>query len=232
MDFLFTLHMETSKKSKTKKTEGKSNPQVSQAYRDYVLTEGKRPATVFKFCKEIGIKEEEFYAQFASFDALEKSIWTAYVTHTRQRMEADEAYAGFSAREKILTFYFSLAELLKSDRSFVLHQLQSIKTPAVTPVFLKGFKASFSEWISAVLNEGKATGEIAKRPYLDERYHSLFWLHMMFILQFWAHDESVGFEKTDVAIEKSVTLAFDLIGKGVLDNALDFGKFLYQQSKN
>ena len=29
-----------------------------------------------------------------------------------------------------------------------------------------------------------------------------------------------------------INLAFDLIGKGVLDNALDFGKFLYQNAKN
>jgi hypothetical protein len=224
--------MEATKKSKSKKAESANGNKVSQAYREYVLTEGKRPATVFKFCKGNGMKEEEFYAQYASFDALEKSIWTEYVTHTRKRMESDEAYVTFGSREKILTFYFSLAELLKSDRSFVLHQLKSIKTPAVTPVFLKGFKAAFEEWVTGVLNEGKATGEIAKRPYLDDRYNSLFWLHMMFILQFWAHDESVGFEKTDVAIEKSVTLAFDLIGKGILDNALDFGKFLYQQSKN
>jgi hypothetical protein len=57
-------------------------------------------------------------------------------------------------------------------------------------------------------------------------------MHFMFILQFWAHDESANFEKTDAAIEKSVNLAFDLIGKGILDNALDFGKFLYQNSKN
>jgi hypothetical protein len=224
--------MEATKKSKAKKAETKTGTEISHAYREFVLTEGNRPATVFKFCKDLGIKEEEFYQHFASFDALEKSIWTAYVIQTRQRMESDEAYVAFGSREKILTFYFSLVELLKTDRSFVLHQLQSIKTPASTPVFLKGFKTAFSEWISLVLNEGKATGEIAKRPYLDERYHTLFWLHMMFILQFWAHDESNGFEKTDVAIEKSVTLAFDLIGKGVLDNALDFGKFLYQQSKN
>ncbi|MFM8744025.1 MAG: TetR family transcriptional regulator C-terminal domain-containing protein, partial [Cytophagales bacterium] len=151
---------------------------------------------------------------------------------TRTRMEADEAYLKFSAREKILTFYFMLAEALKADRSFVLAQLSSIKTPAITPVFLRAFKSAFEEWVNGVLAEGKSTGEIAKRPYIENQYVSLFWLHMMFVLQFWTHDESVGFEKTDIAIEKSVTLAFDLIGKGVLDNALDFGKFLYQHSKN
>ncbi|MFM8912730.1 MAG: TetR/AcrR family transcriptional regulator [Flammeovirgaceae bacterium] len=220
--------MENQKKPKGKKAQ----TDLVHAYREYVLMEGKRPATVFKFCKELGITESEFYQQYASFDALEKAIWAGYVTQTRQKMEADEAYVAFSAREKILTFYFMLAEQLKSDRSFVLHQLGSIKTPAVTPVCLKAFKRAFEEWINVVLAEGKSTGEIAKRPYLENQYANVFWFHMMFILQFWAHDESAGFEKTDVAIEKSVTLAFDLIGKGVLDNALDFGKFLYQHSKN
>jgi hypothetical protein len=220
--------MESKKKSKTQK----AAVNILAAYREYVLTEGKRPATVFKFCKELGIAESEFYQQYASFDALEKSIWASFITDTRAKMEADDAYLKFSAREKILTFYFMLAEALKADRSFVLAQLSAIKTPAITPVFLRGFKAAFEEWVNGVLAEGKATGEIAMRPYLDSKYDSLFWLHMMFMLQFWAHDESAGFEKTDIAIEKSVTLAFDLIGKGVLDNALDFGKFLYQHSKN
>ncbi|MFM7850784.1 MAG: TetR/AcrR family transcriptional regulator [Flammeovirgaceae bacterium] len=219
--------METEKKSKPKKATNLLN-----AYREYLLTEGKRPATVFKFCKEVGITETEFYQQFASFEGLEKHIWTTYLTETKQKMEADSDYQKFTAREKILTFYFMLAEALKADRSFVLFQLGAIKTPAITPAFLKGFKNGFEEWINSVLAVGKESGEIAKRPYVENQYANLFWFHLMFILQFWAHDESTGFEKTDVAIEKSVTLAFDLIGKGVLDNALDFGKFLYQHSKN
>lgn len=224
--------METTKKAKTKKSGSSMEATMKQAYRDYLLTEGKQPPSVFKFCKDNGMAEAEFYQQFGSFEALEKSIWQGCIESTRQRMESDDAYAQFTSREKILTFYFSLAEMLKSDRSFVLHQLKSVKNPATTPTFLKGFKASFEEWITGVLNEGKGTGEIAMRPFIDKRYDALFWMHLMFILQFWSHDDSANFEKTDAAIEKSVTLAFDLIGKGVLDNALDFGKFLYQNSKN
>jgi hypothetical protein len=41
-------------------------------------------------------------------------------------------------------------------------------------------------------------------------------------------DTSNAFEKTDAAIEKSVNLAMDLMGKSPLDAALDFGKFLFQ----
>jgi AcrR family transcriptional regulator len=225
--------MEKPKKSKAKpKSKVTSSEKIVTDYREFLLTEGKQPASVYKFCKDNGFKESEFYQHFGSFEALEKSIWKGYIDQTRSRMENDRDYLGFSAREKILTFYFSLAELLKSDRSFAVHQLKSWKNPATVPVFLKGFKESFKDWINSVLNEGKASGEVAKRPYLDERYDRLFWMHFIFILQFWVHDESADFEKTDAAIEKSVNLAFDLIGKGVLDSALDFGKFLYQNSKN
>jgi hypothetical protein len=51
---------------------------------------------------------------------------------------------------------------------------------------------------------------------------------MAFLLIFWKDDTSAGFEKTDAAIEKSVNLAFDLIGKGAVDSIFDFAKFLYQ----
>ncbi len=223
--------MEKSRKTKAK-SKANNAEKIIADYRGYVLTEGKQPASVYKFCKDYGFKEIEFYQFFGSFDSIEKSIWKGYIDQTRSRMENDEDYLAFTTREKILTFYFSLVELLKADRSFALYQLKTWKNPATVPVFLKSFKGSFNEWIAAVLNDGKATGEIARRPYLDQRYDLLFWMHFMFILQFWSHDESAGFEKTDAAIEKSVNLAFDLIGKGVLDTALDFGKFLHQNSKN
>jgi len=69
---------------------------------------------------------------------------------------------------------------------------------------------------------------VAERPYLDQRYPQLFWLHMIVLLGFWKDDSSSDFEQTDAFVEKSVNLAFDLIGKGTLDNAIDFAKFLFQ----
>ncbi len=224
--------MEATKKSKPKSNLGASAEKISKVYVVYVLTEGKEPASVFKFCKDAGISEDEFYKHFASFDALVKSIWKGYAEKTIQRLQSDKSYSTFSAREKILTFCFALAEVLKSDRSFILYKLKAITNPVMMPSFLNGFKATFEEWITGVLNDGKNSGEVAKRPFVDQRYHNLFWLHLMFIVQFWSKDESTNFENTDAAIEKSVNLAFDLIGKGVLDNAIDFGKFLYQNARN
>jgi Tetracyclin repressor-like, C-terminal domain len=222
--------METSKKTKKKSTAA-SGAALSKAYRKYVLTEGKKPASVFKFCLDQGVTESEFYSFYGSFEAIDKAIWKEYFTGSAKKVNADSSYSSFSAREKILSFYFALAEILKEDRSFALAQLRGWNSPTVVPGYLKSFKTEFDLWLNSVLNEGKQNGEIAKRPYLDNRYDNLFWLHLMFIISFWSRDDSPNFEKTDAAIEKSVNLAFDLMGNGVLDNALDFGKFLYQSAK-
>lgn len=222
--------METTKKAK-RKSGGSTTDKILAAYRQHVLTEGKQPGSVFVFCQSLGIQEGAFYDSFGSFDAIDKAIWKGYFDTTRDRLSADSSYASFSLREKILAFYFTLAEVLKNDRSFAIHGLKAAKHSVFPPAFIKTFQDEFTGWLNPILQEGKQQGEVATRPMLDNRYDKLFVVHLMFILQFWSHDDSTGFEQTDAAIEKSVNLAMDLIGKGILDNALDFGKFLYQHAR-
>ncbi|RAV98019.1 TetR/AcrR family transcriptional regulator [Pseudochryseolinea flava] len=221
--------METAKKS-TRKSSGKvSQDKIVNAYLEYLLSEGKQPATVFKFCLDLGIKEEEFYDHFGSFDGLEQHIWKRFADRTVLRLRADESFVTFSTREKVLAFYYTLLEELKSNRSLVLFRLQQVpRLEGLTPTYLKGFKATVEAFFESILSEGKENGEVANRPYLDKRYPQLFGLHLGFILLFWRDDNSAGFEQTDAAVEKSVNLAFDLIGKSAVDSAIDFGKFLYQ----
>jgi hypothetical protein len=51
------------------------------------------------------------------------------------------------------------------------------------------------------------------------------------LLNFWIKDTSKGFEATDAAIEKSVTLGFKLMGENMLDQVFDFGKFMFQNMR-
>ncbi|HCM76584.1 MAG TPA: hypothetical protein DIS90_09395 [Cytophagales bacterium] len=224
--------MEKGKKSAKKKKPTINTDQIKAMYIEYVLEHEKKPASVYKFCKAIGIKEDAFYKSYGSFKALEKAIWQEYAETTIRRLKEDSNYPSFSAREKVLAFYFTLVESLKEDRSFVIFQLKKWKIPAAPPAFIRKFRKVFNVWAEEVIEEGKSSNEIAKRPYLDKRYGTILWFHMHFILKFWSKDDSPEFEKTDEAIEKSVNLAFDLIGKGVIDNAFEFGKFLFQQTKD
>ena len=226
------MDMKAASNKKTKRSPSKPAIDVKKGFTRFVIERGKKPNSVYKFCKSIGIQEDDFYKQFGSLQALEKTIWKDYVSDTVVRLKADENYASFDAREKILSFYFTMLEVVKPDREYITWRIRKWKLAAFHPGWLNKFKKAFDEWSNEVIEEGKRNGEIASRPFLDKRYGSLLWFHLNFILHFWSRDSSADFEKTDVAIEKSVNLAFDLIGKGLLDNAFDFGKFLFHQARD
>jgi hypothetical protein len=228
---MFFQYMEKTARSTRKSSRKSVDDGINKAYITYLLTNGKRPPSVFKFCLDNGIKEDAFYNVAGSFDALEAVIWRGFLDKTVAALTADKEYQSFKIRERILAFYFALLEELKANRSFVLLTLDGRHRLEQVPVVLKAFKKSFEGYIESILKEGKASGEIASRPYLDKSYPQLFWLHMAFILFYWIKDSSAGFEHTDAAVEKSVNLAFDLIGKGAVDSAIDFARFIYQSVK-
>lgn len=208
-----------------KKTE---TPSMESAYVDYLLSHGKRPVSVHRFCKDLGMKESDFYKVAASFAALEAKIWSRQAEETIHKLRADKDFASFSAREKMLAFHYTLMESLNQNRSFMLMTGQLDRIPGAMPPSLKGFRKHFEDFAGEIMAEAKASGEVAARPWLDSRYPSLFSLHLQMQLRFWATDESTGFERTDAFIEKSVNLAFDLISKGAIDSAIDFAKFIFQ----
>jgi AcrR family transcriptional regulator len=220
--------MESTKSSKKKTSKAIDDQAIIEAYKDHLLQSGKQPASIYAFCTALGIKEEVFYDHFGSFDAIDKAIWKVFATSTLQKLNADAAFAEFSAREKLLTFYFALAEVFKSNRSYILLVTKQHKFPEFSPAYIKDFKSTFENFVEQIIGEGISREEVAKRPFVDKRYPNLFWVHMAFFIMFWKDDNSKGFEKTDAFVEKSINLAFDLIGKGAIDSAIDFLKFLYQ----
>lgn len=222
----------TSTKKKAASKEINMEKQLIQAYLQYILEEGKRPQSIFSFMKGMKKNEAEFYNFFNSFDSLERAIWKGFLDQTINILHKDEAYSNYSSREKVLSFYYTWIEVLKNNRSYILHRAGKFNPKEPIPYFLDSLRHAFKEYISDVINEGKATEEILDRPLIAQRYDELLWWQTLFILQFWIKDDSKGFEKTDVAIEKFVNLVFDLLGKGPLDSMLDFGKFLYQNAKN
>jgi hypothetical protein len=148
---------------------------------------------------------------------------------TLAMMEAQEVYKTYSAKEKLLSFYFTWIEELKKNRSYLLALYQGHSGFRKSmPEELKSFRRKFKDFSTEIILEGKETEQIADRAFISDRYEDALWLETMFIFQYWLKDTSTSFEKTDVAVEKSVNLAFDLMGKSAVDSLLDFAKFLYQ----
>lgn len=220
--------MEKATAAKSGKSKTSQEDKIRQGYIAYVLENGTQPASIFKFVKEIKIKEEIFYEHFNSFENVEKDIWLGMLHQTIEAIQAEEVYDQYSAREKLLAFYYTLIEVMKANRSYILQTIPQSRKPEMMPVYLESFKKAFDEFIAEVLLEAQETEEVKARPYISDRYKDGIWIQLLFVLKFWVKDDSKGFEKTDAAIEKAVNLSFDLMGRGPLDAMLDFAKFLYQ----
>ncbi|WP_226390186.1 TetR family transcriptional regulator C-terminal domain-containing protein [Penaeicola halotolerans] len=215
--------------AKTAKEKKSPEAQIKEAYITYLLEHGQAPASVFKFAKLLKMKEEDFYNYYNSFEGVESAIWTDIFGETKSRLDQDKTYIQYSVREKLLAFYFTWLEVLKSNRSYIQYSLQQIKEKkSLDPTVLKGFKSAFKQYAEELMSEGKETDEVVARPVISDRYADLLWMQAMFLLNFWQKDTSKGFERTDAAVEKAVNLFFDLIGKSALDSMLDFAKFIYQ----
>lgn len=220
--------MEKNRNSKSAGSKAGQAEKIKKSYKEQVLEHGRKPSSVFKFVKDLKIKEEVFYDEFNSFEAVEQEIWLDLLRHTMEAIQAEELYAQYSAREKLLAFYYTLIEMMKGERSFILQTARFEPRQGMMPGFLKAFKKQFMAFIDEILLEASETEEVKKRPYVSDQYREGIWVQFLFVLRFWLKDDSKGFEKTDVAIEKAVNLSFDLMGKGPLDAAVDFAKFLFQ----
>lgn len=204
---------------------------IIDAYIAHLLENGEQPKSVFTFAKSLEMEESEFYKHFASFSAIEKHIMNWLFTETKNQLESDEVFNGYGAREKMLAFFYTWVERARNYLSYLVHLHHRAKIQPPVPNYLGGVKDDFKNFTQSILSEGITNNEVAERKYISDKYADGLWIQFGFIHQFWLKDDSKDFEKTDAAIEKSVQLFFELISKGVLDVAIDFGKFLFQNRK-
>lgn len=208
-----------------------NSDQIREAYIDDVLTNNEPPKSVYNFAKRLQITENEFYNHFASFSAIEKAIWTELTLTAILKIKEQEIWLQYNSREKILSFFYSYAELLKTQRSFVLYSLKQHPKRLTTPDVLSGAKNLFENFAEEIINEGLESGELAERKYLSKRYKDALWIQFAFIVNFWMEDDSAGFEKTDEAIEKGVNVTFDFFQRSPIDHLFEYGKFLAKNGK-
>jgi hypothetical protein len=199
---------------------------IKKAYIDYVLTEGEEPKSVYIFAKKNKMTEAEFYKHFGSFKALEQNIWAGVAQKTLAEIKEQEVWGGYSAREKALSFFYAFFELLKQQRSFAVYSVKKQPKSLSTPPVFAELRELFENFCTEILNEGLESGELSDRKFFSKRYKDALWVQFGFVLHFWINDSSVGFEKTDEAIEKGVNVTFDLFQRSPIDNLFEYGKFL------
>ncbi|WP_281540790.1 TetR family transcriptional regulator C-terminal domain-containing protein [Maribacter aestuarii] len=213
--------------TKAKKT---TKELLFSAYMDYVLEHETVPKSIYKFCKLNKIKEEDFYLFFGSLESLKKGIWEQFFTSTLSLMKKNKDYDNFSNKDKMLTFFYTIFETLTLNRSYVLFILKHNGGAMKNMEELKGIRRHIKSFSKDLIEDGNVDKNFKITKHNPQLFSEGAWLQFVFLLKFWMNDDSAGFEKTDIAIEKSVNTIFDVFDNTPLDNIIDFGKFLYKET--
>ncbi|AVR45774.1 heat-shock protein [Christiangramia fulva] len=200
-----------------------------ELYMNDVLENEKTPKSVFKFAKDHGLEEQDFYKHFGSFEGLRKTIWEKFFENSVKVMEKSKEYASFSSREKLLTFFYTLFEVLTANRSYVLFVLSDENSTLKNLEQLKGLRKKMKSYAKGLVEEGNQNKSIKLLRQNEMIFSEGVWIQFLFLLKFWKDDNSAGFESTDVAIEKSVNTVFDVFDNTPLERIVDFGKFLWKE---
>ncbi|WP_395057233.1 TetR family transcriptional regulator C-terminal domain-containing protein [Flavobacterium sp.] len=220
--------MATAKKSESKKDIIDDNKIIS-LYMNDVLENNHNTKNVYVFCKNNAIEESDFYSFFGSLDALKQSIWNKFFENTISTLEKDENYANYPDKNKLLSLYFTLFEILTLNRSYVVYSLLENKEGIKNLKDFKEFRNHFKDFIGNIIENSNSgiSDKVTKitKPVFSEGA----WIQFLFILKFWLDDTSKSFEKTDIIIEKSVNTIVDLLDTKPLESLFDLGKFLWKE---
>ncbi|MBD1260926.1 TetR/AcrR family transcriptional regulator [Maribacter polysiphoniae] len=214
-------------KAKTKKL---TENDLITMYMDHVLEHESRPKSVYKFCKLNSISEADFYAIFGSLESIPKRIWNVFFENTEDLLLKNKEFEGFSNKDKMLTFFYSFFELLTLNRSYVLLALHQENNPLKNLEQLKGLRKHIKNFATVLIEDDNSNKTLKATKFNPKLFSEGAWFQFLFLLKFWKDDESKGFEKTDMAIEKSVNTIFDVFDNTPLENIIDFGKFLYKET--
>ncbi len=204
--------------------------EILKAYSNFVLGKNRRPESVYSFTKSVEIEENEFYNHFSVFEELEQEILNSFVQNAVDLTTKEQKKDSEGPKESLLTFYFTLTEVLKANRSLVKFILPLEKGELMRFRSLKLGKITFLKFVDSLQVDAMALSFIPNEKFRDKAIASGAWLQFCSIVLYWLKDDSKGFEKTDLFIEKSLRLSFDLTESRAVESFIDLGKFMFGKS--
>lgn len=205
---------------------------IQAAYLDHLLDKGRPPVSVFKLCKKLDIQEAEFFQLFPSLNAVEKYFAGNLISETVEAIRKDEEFPQYSAREKLLAYYFTFFERALQYRSYLQLRFSGLRQPLALPPYLKRFRQEFLQFAEEVVNQAYEEQSLKQRPLISNSYPRLLLGQHLVLIQFYIRDESDQFQDTDAYIEKNVKLFFELAGTTPIDTAVELARFVRQNRRH
>lgn len=118
---------------------------------------------------------------------------------------------------------------MTANRSYVSQSLNSHKNQLKNLTQLSSLRTAFLEYVANIITDDHRI-KVEKLQKMQERaLQESSWIQLLMTMKFWLEDDSAGFEKTDIYIEKSVKLSFELMNIAPIDSLIDFGKFMFKE---
>ncbi len=204
---------------------------IISGFMDHVLKNGEKPKSVFMFCEAMNIHEPDFYNLFNSFEQIEREIYATLLSKTIETLEIEEEVSQYTPKEKLLGLYFTFIENLTANRSYIQMSIKD-SGPLENMKVMKEMKKVFINYISRLEFETLDLKQENLMKIQQKSIDEFLWVQLLIIMKFWLNDESRGFEKTDIFIEKTVHASFDLMNTQPVKSFLDLGKFLLKEKMN
>lgn len=228
--YLYTLIKNLSEMATKKSTITKDK--IVSMYMKYRLENKDKPKSVYQFTKLNDFEETQFYSYFGTIESVEKEIFKMFLEKTVEMIQKDPNYETYDMKTKMLSFYFTFFEMLSANRSYVLISLKEHQNQLKNLMQLSSLRIGFKNYITEIISDETRTQHEKFKNFQEKAIQETSWLQLLLTLKFWLDDESASFEKTDIFIEKSVKLTFELMNIAPIDSLIDFGKFLFKEKIN
>lgn len=205
---------------------------ILSMYMNHTLEHNEKPKSVFHFSKANGFTEAEFYTFFGTLESIEKEIFNVFFEKTIELLQKDDNYESYDMKTKLLSFYFTFFELITANRSYVVMTLKQHQNQLKNLMLLSELRNKFKDYISEIITDNFRIKIEKLQQYQEKVLTESFWIQFLLTLKFWMEDSSPSFEKTDIYIEKSVKVSFELIDITPIDSLIDFGKFIFKEKIN
>lgn len=202
---------------------------IVSMYMNYTLEQNEKPKSVYQFTKLNDFEETEFYNFFGNLESIEKEIYNLFFEKTIELINKDSNYESYDMKSKLLSFYFTFFELLAANRSYVTLSLNSDKNHLKNLLQLSVLRTNFKNFIAEITTDDVRIQQEKIQKFQEKAIQESAWIQFLFTLKFWLEDGSANFEKTDIFIEKSVKLSFELMNVAPLNSLIDFGKFIFKE---
>jgi hypothetical protein len=202
---------------------------IVSLYMNYRLENNDKPKSVYQFAKTNGFTETEFYSFFGTMESVEKEIFKMFLDKTVELIQRDSNYETYDMQSKILSFYFTFFELLSANRSYVVLSLKEHQNQLKNLMQLSSLRIGFKNFITEIMTDEVRTQHEKFQNFQEKALQESSWIQFLLTMKFWLEDESAAFEKTDIYIEKSVKLSFELMNIVPIDSLIDFGKFIFKE---